>query len=129
MKLQKLALVLFLTGTTGAFAQDNQTEDSEKTELQQQLEENPIHYSNQVQPDFDSIEDEDLTAITHEQEPSRFKAWIAAFGLACVIKYIEMKDAVSDMSDSVADWWNSFLVFCHLKNEQLKEIDAKEYQA
>ena len=125
MNMQKYLFLLLLTVAPLCCAQEQKEETNEAVEQQE---------SHKAQYDeFDVVtqefEDFELEKPTNFQEPSRMQVWATALGLALLIKYIEMREVFSDWHETASDWWESFLVFCHLKSERKKETDEQESQA
>lgn len=89
--------------------------------------------SYQQEDEFDVLTSEfdatELDAPSNIQEPSRLKVMATAAGLALLFKYFEMKEMVADWQESLAEYWHSFLVACHIKNEEKNEDDTQESKA
>lgn len=112
-----LLLLLSVASISCASVENELDVEEQKVERLQSVELDELDMVGQEFQDFE------LEKPQEYKEPSRMQVWATAVGLALLIKYIEMRDLLSDWQETASEWWDDFLVFCHVKSKKISEID------
>ena len=119
MNRSQITLLFLLSVASFSCAQVEKEHDAEEQKVER-LHDAELDELDMIGQEFQDFE---LEKLQEYKEPSRMQVWATAVGLALLIKYIEMRDLLSDWQETASEWWDDFLVFCYVKSKKTNEID------